>query len=151
MNWNIHQLFLNPSDLFNANIYYPYKNSLAFSETFLTSSVLSIIPMWLLKEPIVAVNFTLISSIFMVGFFTFILAFYLTKNFWPSLISGLLIIFSPLFLDKKPTSKCYLFSGFLCQSCFLLCLSNLLNPVIFYFQCYFFFFSFIIVFFRDIF
>ena len=101
MNWNIHQLFINPLDLFNANIYYPYKNSLAFSETFLTSSVLSIIPMWLLKEPIVTVNFTLISSIFMVGFFTFILSFYLTKNFWASLISGLLIIFSPVFLDKK--------------------------------------------------
>lgn len=101
MNWVVHALFTNPLNLFQASIYYPYINSLAYSDLFLTSSILSIIPLWILKEPIVTVNFTLISSIFMMGFFTFTLSFYLTKNFWPSLISGLLIIFSPVFLDKK--------------------------------------------------
>ena len=101
MNWVVHAIFTNPLNLFQASIYYPYINSLAYSDLFLSSSILSIIPLWLFKEPIVTVNFTLISSIFMVGFFTFILSFYLTKNFWASLISGLLIIFSPVFLDKK--------------------------------------------------
>lgn len=37
----------------------------------------------------------------MVGFFTFLLSFYLTKNFLASLISGLILIFSPAFLDKE--------------------------------------------------
>ncbi len=101
MNWVVHSLFTNPLGIFEGSIYYPYLNPIAYSETFITSSVLGIIPLVLFKEPIAIVNFTLLSSIFMVGFFTFVLAFYLTKNFWASLISGLLLIFSPVLLDKK--------------------------------------------------
>ncbi len=101
MNWVNHAIFSNPLDLFNAPIYFPYINSLAFSEPFISSSILSLIPLKLIGEPMVAVNFTLITSIFMVGYFTFLLSFYITKNFLASLISGLLLIFSPVFLDKQ--------------------------------------------------
>lgn len=101
MNWNIHAFFTNPLSIFNAPIYYPYVNSLAFSESFITSSILAIIPLKLIGQPIFAVNFTLISSIFMVGFSTFILSFYITKNFLASVLSGLILVFSPAFLDKE--------------------------------------------------
>ncbi|MEK7551602.1 MAG: hypothetical protein AAB532_03300 [Patescibacteria group bacterium] len=101
MNWIVNIIFTNPLSLFDGTIYYPFINPIAYSDIFITSSVLGIIPLLLIQEPVSIVNFTLISSIFMVGFFTFILSFYLTKNFWASLVSGLLIIFSPLFLDKK--------------------------------------------------
>ena len=101
MNWVVHALFTNPFSLFAGSIYYPFINPIAYSDIFITSSILGIIPLFLIQEPVSIVNFTFISSIFMVGFFTFILSFYLTKNFWASLVSGLLIIFSPVFLDKK--------------------------------------------------
>lgn len=91
----------NPIDFFNSNIFYPYKNSLAYSDLFITSSLISFIPLWLYEEPITAVNFTLFSSLIMLGFSTFFLSYYITRNFLASLISGLLIMFSPATLDKK--------------------------------------------------
>src|SRR3990167_9387968 len=99
-NWVIHSLTTNPFSLFEANIYYPYHNSLAFSDLFLTSSILSLIPLKIIGEPIATVNFTLISSLVMLGFFTYLLIYYLTKDFCISVLGGMLIIFSPAVLDK---------------------------------------------------
>ena len=79
-NWVIHSLFSNPFSLFNANIYYPFQNSLAFSDLFMTSNILSFIPVKLIREPIVAFNFTLISSIIFLGYSIYIFTFYITKN-----------------------------------------------------------------------
>jgi len=100
MNWNIHSFQGDISSIFNANIFHPYTNSLAFSDTFFTSSLLSFIPVKLLGEPIVAFNITLIFSLIFLGMSVYLLTFYLTKNFLPSLISGLLVVFSPAVLDK---------------------------------------------------
>lgn len=100
-NHAIYSLIHNPSLLFNGNIFYPFQNTIAYSDLFLTSSILSLIPVYILKEPIVAINFTLISSLFFLGFSVFLFSYYLTKNFFVSVISGLLVIFSPAVLDKK--------------------------------------------------
>lgn len=99
-NWVIHSLTTNPFSLFNANIYYPYENSLAFSDLFLTSSILSFIPLKIVGEPIATVNFTLISSLIMLGFFTYLLIYYLTRKFFPAILGGTFIVFSPATLDK---------------------------------------------------
>lgn len=100
-NWDIHALTTNPLQLFNANFYYPYPNTLAYSDLFLTSSLMSFIPIKLLGQPIVATNFTLIISLTLLGFCSYLLAHYLTKSFLLSLIAGMLIIFSPATLDKS--------------------------------------------------
>jgi len=100
-NWVIHTFTTNPFSLFEANLYFPYHNTLAYTELFLPSSLLSIISLKVFAQPIAVVNFTLISSLFMLGFFTFLLSFYITEDFLPSLFSGMLIIFSPAVLDKK--------------------------------------------------
>lgn len=100
-NWVIHSLFSNPLNIFNANIYFPYQSTLAFSEPFFTSSILSIVPVFLTGQPIAAVNFILISSIVLTGFALYLLCFNLTKNIFASLVPSFLLIFSPAFLDKK--------------------------------------------------
>lgn len=100
-NHGIYSIFHNPASLFNGNIFYPYQNTIAYSDLFLVSSLISAIPVYVLKEPIVAVNFTFLSSLVMLGFSVFALSYYLSKNFMSSVISGLLIIFSPVVLDKK--------------------------------------------------
>lgn len=99
-NWVIHSLFTNPLHIFNANLYFPYNNTLAYSDLFLTSSILSIIPLKIIGEPIAVVNFTLISSLALLGFSIYLLSFYLTKDFFASLFAGILVIFSPTVLDK---------------------------------------------------
>lgn len=100
-NWIIHSIFTNPLELFNTNLFYPYNNTIAYSDLHFTSTILSIIPLFFLKEPIVTFNFTVISSIIFVPFSIFILSWYLTKNYLLSLLSGILVQFSPAFLDKK--------------------------------------------------
>ncbi len=99
-NWVAHSLFTDPLNIFNANIYYPFKNSLAYSDFFLVTSILSYIPYLIFKEPIVFVNFTIISSLILLGFSIYCLSYYLVKNRIASFFSGLLVIFSPAVLDK---------------------------------------------------
>ena len=100
-NHAIFSLVHNPLEIFNGNIFYPYQNTIAYSDLFLTSSILSAIPVYLFKEPIAAINFTFISSLTLLGFSVFLLSYYLTKNFFASLVSGMLVVFSPAVLDKK--------------------------------------------------
>lgn len=99
-NWVIHALFTHPLALFNAPFYYPYHDALAFSDILLPTSIFAAIPLWILKEPIVTFNFTQISSYMLLGFCTYMLCFYITQDFWASLLSGILLIFSPVTLDK---------------------------------------------------
>jgi len=99
--WNIHTFFINPSNIlhiFNAPLFFPYQNTLAYSDAYLTNSLLLGPVVLLLKEPIVANNLTLILSFIFLGFFTYLLSFYLTKDHAVSFVSGLLVQFCPVML-----------------------------------------------------
>jgi len=100
-NWIIHALFTNPFGLFDTNLFFPYNNTLVYSDLYLTTSILSIIPLRLLGEPIVTFNFTVLSSLALVPFSVFVLSWYLTKDYFASILSGFLVLFAPAFLDKK--------------------------------------------------
>jgi hypothetical protein len=93
--WIIHALTTNPFSLFNANIYFPYPNTLAYSDIFLTGSIFTYPIVSLLGQPISANNITLISSLTLLGFSLFLLSYYLTRNYFASFLSGLVVIFSP--------------------------------------------------------
>ncbi len=99
-NWVIHSLSTNPLSLFDANIYYPFHNTLAYSDLFITSSLLAFIPLKFIGQPITANNFTLISSLIFLGFSLFLLTFYLTRDYFASLLSGILVILSPAVLSN---------------------------------------------------
>jgi|GEM_PF-1522548 len=99
-NWVIHALFTNPLSLFQANLYYPYHNTLSFSESFITSSIMAIPARILVGQPITTENFTLIKAITILGVSIYILSYYITKNFLASLLAGLLVVFSPAVLSN---------------------------------------------------
>lgn len=101
-NWNIHSLLTgNFLHIFEANIYYPFPNSLAYSDFLFPSSLIALVPFLLLHEPIIPSNVTFFSSFVLLGFFTYLLSYSITKNFFASLLSGLLVIFSPITIDKR--------------------------------------------------
>ncbi len=100
-NWIIHALFTNPFGLFDANIFFPYLNTLAYSDLHFTTSILSIIPVYFIRQPIATFNFTVLSSLILVPFSIFLLSWYLTKDYFASFLSGILVQFAPAFLDKK--------------------------------------------------
>lgn len=101
--WDIHNFtsnFSNIINIFNANIYFPYQNSLAFSDIYFTNSLLALIPVLILNSPIVANNFIFILSLILIGFFTYSLSFLLTKNNLISFLSGILVMFCPAYLSE---------------------------------------------------
>lgn len=102
-NWNIYNYtsnILNIFNIFNANIYFPYSNSLAYSDTYFTTSIIALIPVMILGSPIVANNVLFILSLTLIGFFTYSISYLLTKNNLTSFLAGVLIIFSPAYLSE---------------------------------------------------
>lgn len=101
MQWVVHAIFSgNFSSFFQANTYYPFANSLAFSDLHLVTSFIGYLPYRVFSEPIVIFNSSLIISLGMFGWSIYLLSFYLTKNYGTSLLAGVLVIFSPAVLDK---------------------------------------------------
>lgn len=101
-NWNIYNFssnIFNIIHIFDANNYFPYLNSLAFSDSGFTNSFFVLIPALILKSPIVTNNLTIILSLTLLGFFTYLLSLFLTKNNLVSVLSGTLVIFCPAFLS----------------------------------------------------
>lgn len=56
-NWVVHSLATNPLDIFQANTYYPFHNTLDYSDAFFISSIIGIPALWFFKEPIVLFDF----------------------------------------------------------------------------------------------
>jgi len=121
LNWDIHSILRgNILNIFSANIFYPFKYSLAYSDFLFPSSLLALPFFLLLREPIVPSNITFITSLTFLGFFTYLLSFYLTKNFWLSILAGVLVVFNPLIIDKRVHLRFCLLNLYHCPFCFLL-------------------------------
>jgi hypothetical protein len=93
--WDVHALTSDPLHFFEANIFYPVRRALAFSEHLL--GVLPIFaPIALMTDnPIFAYNILFVLSFALSGFTMFMLAFYWTDAFWPSIVAGTLFAFAP--------------------------------------------------------
>lgn len=96
MAWDFHALTTDPWKLFNANILYPAKNTLAFSE-----HLMGLLPIFaptyvLTGNSIFAYNLVFFLSFFLSGISMFFLIQYWTQEFWASLISGFLFAFAPI-------------------------------------------------------
>lgn len=100
INWNIHSFTNNIANIFNTNIFYPYQNTLAYSDIYITSALLAFVPTKIIGEPAVAYNFIFIFSLISFGFSTYLLSQYITKNHLASVISGTLVSFSAYTLTK---------------------------------------------------
>lgn len=95
MGWVMHSLTHNPANLFNGNIFYPYPNTLAYSD--------SLIPQALLGLPIYLITSNLIISYNLVMFITFVLAAWgmfwlvrvLTSSNSAGLFAGVIFAFAP--------------------------------------------------------
>jgi hypothetical protein len=98
--WQHHAISTNLFQLFQANIFYPYSNTLAYSHPFITMSLLTYIPLLFFKQPIAAQNLIIIFALITNGCAIYLLTYKITKNLFVSSISGFLIISSPVVLDK---------------------------------------------------
>ncbi len=90
--WNAHILTTNPRDYFNANMYYPNKNTLAYNSFSLTNGLIAMPINLIFHNSVLAYNFLIFFSYIMSAFAMYLLTNYFLKNEPIAFISGLMFI-----------------------------------------------------------
>lgn len=93
--WDTYQLFKDPLHLFDANIFFPLKNTLAFSEHMIILSLIAFPVSLVSGNAILGYNFVQILAYMLCGFAVYLLVFELTKNRIAAFIAGVIFAFSP--------------------------------------------------------
>lgn len=93
--WDAHALVSDPLNLFNANIFYPLPNTLAYSENLIGDTLLALPVMLLTGQLIAAYNFTFLSSFVLSAFGMYLLVLFLTHQRAAAFIAGVAFAFAP--------------------------------------------------------
>jgi hypothetical protein len=97
--WIAHQLPRHPLDLFNANIFYPERHTLAFSDALLAPGVVAAPFFWLKGNPVLIYNVVLLAAFALSGLATFALVQQLTHNRTAALVAGAFFVCAPYRFD----------------------------------------------------
>jgi hypothetical protein len=93
--WDAHALLTDPLHLFDANIFYPLPNTLAYSEHLFSTAIL-VLPLGLVTgEPVVAYNLSLLLSFPLAGLGMYLLVLRWTGRRGAGLLAGLAFAFAP--------------------------------------------------------
>jgi len=93
--WDTYQMFKDPFRLFDANIFFPLKNTLAFSEHMIVLSLIAFPVSLVSGNPVLGYNFVQLLAYILCGFAVYLLVFDLTKNRIAAIIAGVIFAFSP--------------------------------------------------------
>ena len=92
--WDAHQLVRDPLELFNANNFYPYPATLAYSENLLGIALLAAPIVLGTGNPVLAHNLAVLASFLLSGLGAYLLARYLTGSRRAALIAGIIFAFA---------------------------------------------------------
>ena len=96
LSWNIERLIhLDASGVFDANIFYPQKKTLAYSEFLVPQSLVALPVKLLTGNPVLAHNFVVLFAFLTTGLGMFFLGRYLTRNTLAGIAAGFIFAFSP--------------------------------------------------------
>jgi len=99
LSWVAHQLPRAPARLFDANIFYPERRTLAFSETLLVPATLAAPLAWLGVGPLLVYNIVFLSGFIVSGAGVALLVRSLTGNAGAGLVGGIVFAFLPYRFD----------------------------------------------------
>ncbi len=95
LNWDIHKFLGGLNNFFDANIFYPHTNTLAYSDHLIPHALL-VLPVFLIRpQPIFIYNLLFIFSFILSGLGMFFLVEYLTKNRFAAFLAGFIFAFCP--------------------------------------------------------
>jgi hypothetical protein len=80
---------------FDANIFFPYKNTLAYSEHLLGEALTAVPIQLVFNDPLVTFNVSVLLSFVLTAMGMYLLVWYLTRNGYAAFFSGLLFSFFP--------------------------------------------------------
>jgi hypothetical protein len=92
--WVAHALAVDPRHLFDANIFFPERHTLAFSEHLLTESLVAAPLIWLGAPTLVAHNVTLIAGFALTGWTMAMVVTRWTNDRWAGVTAGCLLAFN---------------------------------------------------------
>ena len=93
--WNAHALLRHGVSVWDAPIFYPVQNALAFSETMFGNLWITLPIYYVTDNPTFAANMLLLTSFVFGMYFVFLLVRDLTGSFWSGLIAGVVFSFNP--------------------------------------------------------
>jgi hypothetical protein len=93
--WGTHAVVARPLSIFDANIYYPEPNTLAYSENLLGSVPFAAPVLWLTGNPVLGLNVVTLLSVVLCGLGAYVLARRLGMGTAAALLCGLVFAFSP--------------------------------------------------------
>ena len=100
--WVAHQLITDPLRLFDANIFYPERYTLAYSDHLIVQSVMGAPLTWAGFSPVLVHNVVLIAGYALTGWTTAFVVARWTANRPAGLLSGSLVAFSAFTLTRLP-------------------------------------------------
>ncbi|MGD8897921.1 MAG: hypothetical protein PVJ73_17970 [Acidobacteriota bacterium] len=102
VSWIAHQLPRDPAHLFDANIYYPERRVLAFSEPLLPPGALAIVPRALGASAVLTYNLLLMAGFFLTGLAGYVVGARLLGDRLAGLLAGSMVAFGPHTLPRLP-------------------------------------------------
>ena len=93
--WDAHAFLHQPFRIFDANIYYPFAGTLAYSENLIGSAFLAAPIIWLTGNLVLAMNLTALITCVLCGTGAFVLARRLHVSLAGAFICGLIFAFAP--------------------------------------------------------
>lgn len=93
--WVGHALITDPLNLFNANIFYPYPNTLAYSETLLPQGLFALPFNLAFDNTILGYNLVLLASFLLAAYAMYLFVFDLTRSRGAGIIAGTIFAFNP--------------------------------------------------------
>jgi hypothetical protein len=97
--WVAHQLPSAPGHLFDANIFYPERNTLAYSETMVVPGTLAAPLQWAGVSPLVVYNLVFLSGFAISGVGVALLVRRLTRSGGAAIVAGIVFAFAPYRID----------------------------------------------------
>ncbi len=95
LGWDVHAIVHQPFSIFDANIFFPFHHTLAYSENVLGSAVLAAPIIWITHNPMLAMNLLALLSIPLSGLGAYVLARRVGCSEAAALVCGLVFAFSP--------------------------------------------------------
>ena len=95
LDWIAHALRVDPAHLYDANIYYPERRTLAYSDAMLLEGVVAAPLLWSGLSPVLVYNLMLLGGIALSGLAMFVLARHLTGYIGPALVAAAIFTMAP--------------------------------------------------------
>ncbi len=111
VSWVAHALTTNPFRVFDANIFYPHRAALAFSEANILAGAVGA-PVWVLsRNPYLTHNVVVLLGFIASFAGAYYLVRYFTRNRWASLTAGVLFAFCPFVFARTAHIQLLLVGG----------------------------------------